>query len=80
MQDGRRMALVTSFENGREAYTYLRSFERKSIIEADMFNDKSYNFVITKSNFDIVYQTSDIESYLRFFDKNYRNGIFEEGQ
>jgi hypothetical protein len=37
------------------------------------FSDyKFYNFVITKDNFQIFWQTKSLDEYLTFFDKNYQ--------
>lgn len=38
----------------------------------EYFTIKIHNFVITKDNFQLFYQSKDIDSYLLFFEKNYR--------
>ncbi len=80
MEGNRRVSILRSFENGRDAYQYLKEFEKRGVIPQGTLNSKSYTFVITKDNFDILYQSRDLASYMQFFDKNYRNGIYEQGQ
>ncbi|MCA6078316.1 methyltransferase [Fulvivirga sedimenti] len=80
MEGNRRVSILRSFENGREAYRYFKEFEKKGVIPPATLTTKSYTFVITKDNFDILYQSRDLASYMQFFDKNYRNGIYEQGQ
>ncbi len=79
MEGNRKVILLRSFENGREAYRYLKVFENKDVVNAAMVPGKSYKFVITKDNFDILYQSRELDAYMEFFNENYRNGIYEQG-
>lgn len=67
------MVLVSDFPDKEAAMEY-----HSKITEADPFNEKVrnskfYKFVITKDNFNIFYQTKDLDAYLKFFEKNYLN-------
>ncbi|MEJ2004431.1 MAG: tetratricopeptide repeat protein [Cyclobacteriaceae bacterium] len=79
MEGNREVVLLRSFENGRDAYGYLKTFEKKGVINSQIVPGKSYRFVITKDNFDILYQSGELEAYMQFFNENYRNGIYEQG-
>ncbi len=74
LESGRTAVLVGLFENGEVAYEYLKKIENNHVIDKDWQNSKMINFVIGKDNFDILYQTKDLQSYLKFFNKTYGDG------
>lgn len=65
------MILISEFPNRESA----QDFDQIIIDEnpADELNktSKFYNFVITKENFNIFYETKELDTYLRFYRKNY---------
>lgn len=65
------MILVTQFPNKRTATTFLRLLNEKSPPGEVYKGEKVYALVITTENFEILYETKDLESYLSFFDKHY---------
>jgi tetratricopeptide (TPR) repeat protein len=74
LESGRTAILVGNFENGEQAFDYMKKIENNHVIDRDWQNSKLINFVIGKNNFDILYQTKDLQSYLRFFNKTYGDG------
>lgn len=75
LNDNYNITMVSSFEDREEAMSYFRKFVSKDVISEKTQNSKIYKFVITKDNFNIFYQSKDLDAYLRFFDKNYKNGF-----
>ncbi|MBL3657749.1 type IX secretion system periplasmic lipoprotein PorW/SprE [Fulvivirga sediminis] len=69
------MVMVTGLGQKDDAAKYYEKFINTDAISEDTKNSKFYKFVITKDNFNIFYQTKDLEAYLRFFNKNYINGL-----
>lgn len=65
------MVLVNEFPGKASAEKFLSLFETE--LNPDELNkgDKIYSFVITEDNFDIFYQTKDLNAYLNFFEKHY---------
>jgi len=74
LESGRTAILVGLFENGETAYDYLKKIENNHVIDRDWQNSKMINFVIGTDNFDILYQTKNLQSYLKFFNENYGDG------
>jgi tetratricopeptide (TPR) repeat protein len=69
------MILISDFEDKPEALNYYNLFQKTDPVEEAKRNSKFYKFVITKDNFNIFYQSRDIDAYRKFFDKNYLNEI-----
>ena len=71
LNDRQSMVLINEFNDKAQALAYYNSFngEDSPVIEFDTYN--LINFVITKDNFQILYQTKGLEEYLSFFNKNY---------
>ncbi len=74
LNDQYAMIFVSSFEERNEAYDYFQKITEADPAQESRQNSKFYKFVITKDNFNIFYQSKDLEVYQRFFDKNYGNG------
>ena len=75
LNDQQSITMVSSFADREEAISYFKKFVSEDVISEKTQNSKIYKFVITKDNFNIFYQSKDLEAYLRFFDKNYKNGL-----
>lgn len=71
LSDQHSMTMVSSFEGKEDALQYFRKFKADDAITERSQNSKIYKFVITKDNFNIFYQSKDLEAYLRFFDRQY---------
>ena len=69
------MTMVSGIAEMPQAMTYYKKFTGADVISEKTQNSKFYKFVITKDNFNIFYQSKDLEAYLRFFNKNYTNGL-----
>lgn len=74
LNDKFAMILVSSFEEQNAAYDYFLKVREADPVQESKQDSKFYKFVITKDNFNIFYQSKDLEVYQRFFDKNYGNG------
>jgi len=70
--DARRsMILVNSFPGKAEATAFYQKFNSNNTLFKEYDTVKFYNFVITRENFNVFYQTKDLEAYLTFFNNNY---------
>ncbi|TRX53663.1 tetratricopeptide repeat protein [Fulvivirga sp. M361] len=68
------MVMVQDFEDKASAFGYYKKYMDADPITENGLNSKFFKFVLTKSNFNIFYDSKDPESYLKFFEKNYTNG------
>ncbi|MCG8319451.1 MAG: methyltransferase [Cytophagales bacterium] len=65
------MIVVNQFNTRSEALTFFNLFNSENTPLQGLNTLDFSNFVITKDNFDIFYQTKDIDNYLSFFEKHY---------
>ncbi len=65
------MVYVSQFPNRVAAMQYFRDFERSKPLPAGAQNANANFFVISKDNFQILYDSKDSKSYLKFFNKFY---------
>ena len=65
------LIVVNQFNTQSEALTFFNLFNGDNTPLKGLNTLDFSNFVITKDNFDIFYQTKDIENYLSFFEKHY---------
>lgn len=65
------MVLVTEFPTRETANTFFRLLQEGMPPQEVYKGEKVYPLVITKENFEILYETKDLESYLTFFEKHY---------
>ncbi len=71
LTSAKSMIVVNSFETREQALTFFNLFN-SDISPLNGLNVLDFNnFVITKDNFDIFYQTKDIENYVQFFEQHY---------
>jgi len=75
LNEKQAMIMVSGLETKFLAQKYYRGFVREDVVSENTQNSKLHKFVITKDNFNILYQSKDWEAYLSFFDKHYANGI-----
>lgn len=73
LNDELAMILISDFEDKDRAMDYFELFTTKDPVNEPIRNSKFYKFVITKDNFNIFYQSKDLDTYLLFFEKNYLN-------
>lgn len=64
--------LISEFDNRSSALSFNALVNDQNPTEKINKTGKFYNFVITKENFDIFYQTKELDTYLKFFRKNYQ--------
>ena len=78
LEGNKAMIIVRDFSAKESANEYYKHFNSensplkrlsKILVAETSFN----NFVITQDNFNIFYQTKDLNTYLRFFENNYGN-------
>ncbi|UII22038.1 type IX secretion system periplasmic lipoprotein PorW/SprE [Fulvivirga ligni] len=75
LDDRYDMVMVAGFTGKVDAQKYYNQFIKNKVIFEDSKNSKFYKFVITKDNFNIFYQSKDLDAYLGFFNKYYTNGL-----
>ena len=66
------LALVNEFPGKESANNFLKLMRAEIDFGEKYKGEKIYNFAITEDNFNIFYQTRDINAYLNFFDKHYK--------
>lgn len=71
LNDNKAMVYVSQFADRGAAMKYFRSFERNQPLPEEAKNGKINFVVISKDNFQILYDSKDFNSYLKFFDKFY---------
>ena len=71
LKDKTAMVYVSQFPDRGDAIQYFRDFERNKPLPKESENAKINFFVITKDNFQILYDSKDLNSYLKFFNKFY---------
>lgn len=69
------MIMVSGLEDKSVASNYFKAFNKEDVVFEKTQNSKFHKFVITKDNFNILYQSKDWEAYLSFFDKYYDHGL-----
>ena len=62
--EGKSFIVVKTLKNKEEALLFYDSVKAEQSIEG-------INFVISKPNFEALYQTKELETYLQFFENNY---------
>lgn len=66
------MILISEFSDKEIAINFNKEVETEKPAEKINKTGKFYNFVITKDNFNILYQTKELDTYLKFYRKNYQ--------
>lgn len=69
--DDNSLLLINEFEDNMTAIAYYTFFNSEESPLNDFSSYKFYNFVISKDNFQILYQSKGLQEYLSFFKKNY---------
>ncbi len=65
------MVLVSELPGKSSAQAFLKIFHEQSELNEKYKDEIFYELIITKDNFNILYESKDLKSYLNFFDKNY---------
>lgn len=71
LNENNAMVLVNDFPGKSSAETFLKILESELNLREIHKGEKIYTLAITEDNFDIFYQTKDLNAYLNFFDKHY---------
>ncbi len=70
LDNSRNMLLVNEFNSADDALSFRDIFRNEQPFS--MFSDEEIeNFVISRDNFQILYQSKELEGYKTFFNKNY---------
>lgn len=72
LDEKKSMVLISEFLNKQSAIDFNSKVETEKPSEKINKTGKFSNFVITKDNFNILYQTKELETYLKFYRKNYQ--------
>lgn len=65
------MLLINDFPAKGSASKFLELLNAELNLKDLHKGEKIHSFVITEDNFNILYQTKDVDAYLNFFEKNY---------
>lgn len=71
LSDEYYIAVIDNIEDKSSAKRILTSFNEQMTPSEAFKGEKHFVFIITEDNFDILYQTKDIETYKTFFERNY---------
>lgn len=72
LDENHSMILISSFEDKTSAVAFNLRVIQENPAEKINKTGKFSNFVITKDNFNILYQTKELDTYLRFYRKTYQ--------
>ena len=73
--DDYALILVSELKGKSEAMKYHREINLSLSQNKNLINLKFNKFVISKDNFDIFYRTKGLSEYIKFFEKNYIDGL-----
>lgn len=63
--------MVSEFPGNATALSFLKSFNKESNLEKELGSQETDIFVISKDNFEVLFKTKDLDSYLNFYKENY---------
>ncbi|WP_421873920.1 tetratricopeptide repeat protein [Marinoscillum sp.] len=66
------LVLINDFPGKSSAKNFLKLMQAEISFSDKYKGEKIYTFAITEDNFNIFYQTRDVNAYLNFFDKHYK--------
>lgn len=72
LDEAHAVVLVNDFEDKKTAEAFVSLFQSKEQISSTFAPARFYAMVITDENFQIFYETKDLDSYLTFFSKHYK--------
>jgi len=70
-KEGWIMIVVSELTSKAVAIDYYDKLLGEINFPSELLNTKFHNFIITKDNFDILYNSKDLDAYLKFFDESY---------
>ena len=65
------MILIQEFKDKEAAKVFDELVKKENLEDQIKKSGIFYDFIITKDNFDILYNTKELDSYLTFYRKNY---------
>jgi len=71
LNQAKHMISVSRFDNKEEAMTYFNTIKNNSYVFSDIPEEAYQHFVISTSNYPVLYKSKDIAAYEIFFIKNY---------
>lgn len=71
LNEDHALVLINEFPAKGSAEKFLGMLNEELTLKDLYKGEKIYSFVITEDNFDIFYQTKDVNAYLNFFEKHY---------
>ena len=69
--DNRGVLIVNEFENKEIAEAFLGDFREGKTVSNEFKSIKVSDFIISDSNFNTLYQTKELDAYLKFYRNNY---------
>lgn len=70
-EEGWRMIVVSELNSKSTAVDFYDKILPQINLPAELRTVKFHNFIITKDNFDILYNSKDLDAYLKFFNESY---------
>ncbi|MEM9894857.1 MAG: hypothetical protein AAF789_00690 [Bacteroidota bacterium] len=72
LSDKESVLIINQLSDKESALELFKTFQKNVGLKTKFRGQKFKEFVISKDNFEILYETKDVESYLTFFNKFYR--------
>ena len=69
--DGRGVIIVNEFADKATAMDFIKEFNEEKTVESEFKALKIFDFVISDKNFKTLYQTKELNTYLKFYRNNY---------
>jgi len=71
LDNTRQMITVSKFENIDEGIKYYKTIKQNELLEKTISDAKAKYFIISTTNYKLLYQTKNVEEYEEFFIKKY---------
>lgn len=68
-----QMITVSNFKDKEAGMTYYNSIDKNNDLSGNLNKLNANRFIISSGNYSTFYKQKDVESYLKFFEKNYLN-------
>lgn len=72
LDENSALVLINDFPGKASSSNFLKLMKEQIDFGNTFKGEKIYSFAITEDNFNIFYQTRDVNAYLNFFDKHYQ--------
>ena len=72
LDDKHQMVTVSRLDNAKQGLKYFRNIERNKELQKYFKNHSGKHFLVSVNDYSKFYKKKDVEKYMKFFEKNYR--------